>query len=99
MRAGIIIIAITTRFGFFYMGLPFGRLFLVIHLFGSLTVYAGGIMRLQTRLVCSILFCGLTASSYGDGAVRVGNSIVVAPMDVLQSLEKNKDKILTKNAA
>ena len=58
------------------MGLPFGRLFLVIHLFG-----------------------GLTASSYGDGAARVGNSIVVAPMDVLQSLEKNKDKILTKNAA
>ena len=32
-------------------------------------------------------------------AARVGNSIVVAPMDVLQSLEKNKDKILTKNAA
>ena len=77
MRAGIIIIALTTRFGFFYMGLPFGRLFLVIHLLGGLTVYAG----------------------YGDGAARVGNSIVVAPMDVLQSLEKNKDKILTKNAA
>lgn len=45
------------------------------------------------------VFYGTPYAGYGDGAVRVGNSIVVAPMDVLQSLEKNKDKILTKNAA
>lgn len=44
------------------------------------------------------VFYGTPYAGYGDGAVRVGNSIVVAPMDVLQSLEKNKDKILTKNA-
>lgn len=45
------------------------------------------------------VFYGTPYAGYGDGAVRVGNSIVVAPMDVLQSLEKNNDKILTKNAA
>lgn len=45
------------------------------------------------------VFYGTPYAGYGDGAVRVGNSIVVAPMDILQSLAKNKDKILTKNAA
>lgn len=45
------------------------------------------------------VFYGTPYAGYGDGAVRIGNSIVVAPMDVLLSLEKNEDKILTKNAA
>lgn len=40
------------------------------------------------------VFYGTPYSGYGDGAVRVGNAIVVGPMDVLRVLEKNENKIL-----
>lgn len=44
------------------------------------------------------VFFNTPYAGYGDGAVRVGNSIIVAPMDILRQFEKNQKKILTQNA-
>lgn len=45
------------------------------------------------------MFANSPYSGYGDGAVRVGNSIIVGPMEILKQLQKNDNKILAKNAA
>ena len=45
------------------------------------------------------VFVNSPYSGYGDGAVRVGNSIIVGPMEILKQLQKNENKILAKNAA
>lgn len=45
------------------------------------------------------VFVNSQYSGYGDGAVRVGNSIIVGPMEILKQLQKNDNKILAKNAA
>ena len=45
------------------------------------------------------MFVNSPYSEYGDGAVRVGNSIIVGPMEILKQLQKNDNKILAKNAA
>ena len=45
------------------------------------------------------VFVNSPYSGYGDGAVRVGNSIIVGPMEILKQLQKNDNKILAKNAA
>lgn len=42
------------------------------------------------------VFVNSPYSGYGDGAVRVGNSIIVGPMEILKQLQKNDNKILAK---
>ncbi len=42
------------------------------------------------------MFVNSPYSGYGDGAVRVGNSIIVGPMEILKQLQKNDNKILAK---